>query len=88
MDVVGALQPADFVFDVNLNPVGNDKPVYYYGSVLYRQTLSNPAWDKSMTNVGNNFTRTQWKSAMGDYWPTIVYCWPQLTAYGAACAAK
>ena len=85
----GALQTGDIVYDVNLNPVGNDKGVYYYGSIIYRQTLSNPAWEQSMTNIGNNYPRNQWKSAMGDYWPAIGYCSAaNFAAYGIDCIGK
>jgi hypothetical protein len=85
----GALQNGDMVYDIDGNPVGNERPVYYYGSILYRQTLSNPSWDKSMTNIVNNYPRDQWKSAMGDYWPVIGYCSAaNFAAFGIDCIGK
>jgi hypothetical protein len=79
----GALQNGDVVYDVNENPVGNAQSVYYFGTVLYRQTIPNPDWTQSITTVGNT------KAAMGDYWPQIDYCKASdFVTYGAGCIGK
>jgi len=69
----GALLDTDVVYDLSGAPLSNADGVYYYGSILYRQTLANPSWSQSMATVGQ-LPRSQWKAAMGDYWPTIGYC--------------
>jgi hypothetical protein len=85
----GALQNGDFVYDINLNKVGNDKPVYFYATLMYRQTIPNRAWTQSMAYIGSNYPASQWKSAMGDYWPSIGYCSAaNFELYGAGCIGR
>jgi hypothetical protein len=69
----GALQPGDFVYGPEIDPIPASTPTFYYGGLLYRQTVPNPAWQKSMVNI-SNLPRSQWKTAMGDYWPDSGYC--------------
>jgi hypothetical protein len=70
----GALLSTDTVYDVDLNKVGNPQSVYYYGVVMYRQTLANPSWSRSIANVVTNNAWQDMQAAMGDYWPQIGYC--------------
>jgi hypothetical protein len=82
----GALLSSDDVYDVALNKVGNDQSVYYYGVIMYRQTLSNPTWTQSIANVVANNAGQDMKTAMGDYWPQIGYCNASVFAsVGPAC---
>lgn len=84
----GALVDGDVVYDINANPLTNADGIYYYGMILYRQTMANPSWTQSMANVGK-LPRKQWQSAMGDYWPTISYCrLSDFNALGAGCMGK
>jgi hypothetical protein len=84
----GALYPGDFVYDVNGNVVAPDKPAFFYGLILYRQTIPNPAWPKSMVNI-SNLPRSEWKTAMGDYWPTSGYCRAaDFESVGFACTGR
>lgn len=69
----GALAPGDQIYDINHNLLNNDSGVYYQGAILYRQTVPNPSFSQSMTAV-SALPRSDWKTAMGDYWPTIGYC--------------
>lgn len=85
----GALQPGDFLYDVNLNQVYNDQPVYYYGAILYRQTVANPSWTQSIGYVGQNYPPAQRKAAMGIYWPSLGYCRAaDFAALGGGCLEK
>jgi hypothetical protein len=85
----GALQNGDTLYDVNLNPVTNTQPVYYYGGILYRQTLPNPSWNQSIAYVSANYPNSQWQTVMGDYWPSISYCTlSSFTTLGAACTGN
>ncbi len=85
----GALLNGDFVYDINANPVGNAQSVYYFGILLYRQTISNPGWTQSITNVGNNNAIRDMKTAMGDYWPQIDYCKASdFAAFGVGCIGR
>jgi hypothetical protein len=84
----GALQPGDFVYDINLDVLTNEQPVHYYGTVMYRQTLPNPSFSQSILAV-SQLPATQWKSAMGDYWPKIGYCTAaQFNLLGGECIGR
>jgi|GEM_PF-1883666 len=84
----GALQPGDHIYDINLNVLTNEQPVYYYGSILYRQTMPNPSFAQSIRAV-SQLPVFQWKSAMGDYWPKIGYCTAaQFNLLGAECVGR
>ncbi len=84
----GALQPGDIIYDIEGNPLGIGDPVFYNGLVLYRQTMANSSWTQSMYAVGQ-LERSQWKSAMGDYWPLIGYCTAAaFQVAGAGCIAQ
>jgi hypothetical protein len=81
----GALAPGDFVFDARENVRTNASGVYYYNALLYRRTVSNPAFAASITNLAG-LPRQQAQSAMGDYWPQIGYCALQdFQTLGPAC---
>jgi len=68
----GAIGPNDVIPDADRTWTNADG-VFYYNLVLYRQTLSSPSFLQSIENV-SKLPPTQWKDAMGDYWPTIGYC--------------
>lgn len=70
---LGALTADDVVYDIDGNPKTNADGIYWYGFILYRQTIANPSWTQSMAAVGQ-LPRTQVKAAMGDYYPKIGYC--------------
>lgn len=81
----GALAGGDIVYDLAGDALDNSDGVYWYGLLLYRQTLANPAWTQSMSSVGT-LPRSQWQAAMGDYWPSIGYCTTAaFAAAGAGC---
>lgn len=69
----GALLDTDVVYTLDGEPKTNADGIYWYGFILYRQTLANPSWTQSMSAVGQ-LPRTQVKAAMGDYYPKIGYC--------------
>ena len=69
----GALEPGDTVYDIDLNPLTNANGVYYYGLMLYRQTVTDASFTQSILNVGQ-LPRAQQQAAMGEYWPQIGYC--------------
>jgi hypothetical protein len=81
----GALEPGDVVYDINMNPLTNSNGVFYYGLILYRQTMASPAFAQSIANV-SQLPISQRQAAMGDYWPIIGYCTAaQFQALGAGC---
>lgn len=83
----GALTAGDVVYDIDANPLTNEDGVFYYGMILYRQTMANPKWRQSMANVGE-LPRRRWEAAMGHYWPTVGYCSAaDFEALGAGCIA-
>jgi hypothetical protein len=69
----GALLPDDFILDRSLNPVTNADGAFYYGIVMYRQTLAHPSFTQSIDNVAN-LPFWERRGAMGDYLPDIGYC--------------
>jgi hypothetical protein len=85
----GALQTSDTLYDNDHNPVTDAQPTYYYGFLIYRQTLPNPSWSQSFVNIANNYPQLQWQNKMGDYWPTTGYCTvSNFASYGAGCIGK
>lgn len=83
----GALPDGEVVYDIDSNQLSNEDGVFYGNLVLYRQTLANPSWEQSMASVGQ-LPRSEWQSAMGDYWPQVGYCTAAaFTALGADCIA-
>jgi len=70
---IGALLDSDVVYNLDGDAMTNADGVFYYGVILYRQTLPNTAWTQSMQTV-SGLPATQRKAAMGDYWPVIGYC--------------
>jgi hypothetical protein len=81
----GALLPDDFILDRSLNPVNNADGAFYYGIVMYRQTLAHPSFAQSIDNVAN-LPFWERRGAMGDYLPDIGYCSAvNFQALGANC---
>ena len=81
----GALASGDSIYDARGNVMTNASGPYYYNAVLYRQTVSSPAFAASITNV-SALPRQQAQSAMGDYWPQLGYCALQdFETVGPAC---
>jgi hypothetical protein len=82
----GALSGGDYSYDINLNKVGNDKPVYDYGTLLYRQTLPDPAWTQWMTYVGANSRAASGKRQRESTGAAGGYCTAaNFELYGAGC---
>jgi hypothetical protein len=69
----GALQPNDVMYDIENNALTSDDGLFYYGLVLYRQTMADPGFTQSIENVSQLALNVQ-KTVMGAYWPTIGYC--------------
>jgi hypothetical protein len=84
----GALMPGDVVYDINYNPLSNADGVFYFGALLYRQTIADPNFAQSIANV-STLPSSQRKAAMGDYWPVIGYCQAsQFASKGAGCIGQ
>jgi hypothetical protein len=69
----GALLPTDSIYDARGNLLTNANGVFYYGLILYRQTLADPNWAQSIENI-SKLPRSERQTAMGEYWPSIGYC--------------
>ena len=69
----GALEPDDYVYNAEEDVLTNANGVFYYCNMMYRQTLANPAFLSSITNV-STLPITEQQAAMGAYWPKIGYC--------------
>jgi len=84
----GAMRAEDSVYNINGRQLTNADGVFYYNHLLYRQTLADPIFAESIANV-SQLRPTQWKQAMGDYWPAIGYCSrAQFEARGADCMGQ
>lgn len=84
----GALEPGDSVYDANGDLLTNADGVFYYGLVLYRQTLASSSFTQSITNIAKLPGPLQ-QPAMGDYWPEIGYCTlADFEASGAGCVGR
>lgn len=70
---IGALLDSDVVYNLDGDAMTNADGDFYYGVILYRQTLPNSAWTQSMQTV-SGLPAAQRKAAMGDHWPVIGYC--------------
>ena len=63
----------------------NADGAFYYGIVMYRQTLAHPSFTQSIDNVAN-LPFWERRGAMGDYLPDIGYCSAaNFQALGANC---
>lgn len=81
----GALSPGDSIYNINGNLLDNSTNAYYYGAIIYRQTSPNPNFGQSFAKIAE-LPRNTWKSAMGEYWPSIGYCTSaQFEAAGPGC---
>jgi hypothetical protein len=81
----GALGSLDSVYGTKGTLLTNANGVFYYDMVMYRQTMSDPSFAESITNV-SKLPASQRKAAMGEYWPTIGYCTnAQFQSLGARC---
>jgi hypothetical protein len=69
----GALAPGDSIYDARETLLTNADGVYYYNTVIYRQTVSNPDFAASIANVAD-LSPSQAQAIMGDYYPQIGYC--------------
>jgi hypothetical protein len=69
----GALAPGDFVYGAQGNTLTNANGVYFYDTVIYRQTVADPSFIQSINNVASLAPASQ-QAAMGPYWPQIGYC--------------
>jgi hypothetical protein len=84
----GALMPGDVVYDIDLDPLTNKDGVFYYGLVIYRQTMADPNFAQSINNV-SALPSSRRQAAMGNYWPVIGYCQAsQFASKGAACIGQ
>src|SRR5207249_1871487 len=84
----GALLPSDSIYDARGNLLTNANGVFYYGLLLYRQTLADPNWAQSIENI-SKLPRSERQAAMGPYWPSIGYCKIEsFTRSGAGCLSE
>ena len=84
----GALGAGEVVYDIDDNPLSNADGVFYENVILYRQTMANAAFAESIRNV-SQLPVSQWKAAMGDYFPSAGYCTiASFQASGAGCVTR
>ncbi len=84
----GALEPSDYVYNPKEDTLNNANGVFYYDLVVYRQTLANPSFMRSIANVSQLPLGHQ-QAAMGAYFPEIGYCKLQdFQIWGAACIGR
>lgn len=84
----GALQPGDVIFDIDGKELDSSDGVFYFGLIIYRQTMADPNFAQSIVNV-SKLPNSDREAAMGDYWPKIGYCTSAaFLSRGADCIAK
>jgi hypothetical protein len=69
----GALLPEDAVYDNDHQLHRNADGVFYYGFLLYRQTLARSSFTKSIQEI-SKLPLSRRAAAMGPYFPSIGYC--------------
>jgi hypothetical protein len=84
----GAMENSDVIYNDRGQALTNADGVFYYGEIIYRQTLANPDFTQSIANVAN-LPAVSRQAAMGAYYPSIGYCTSVAFAqYGAGCIGQ